>query len=70
AATQQNRFVFASTPARVKAHDLALLGVDAIFAGHSGLPFSQSIDGRLWHNPGALGMPANEGDPRVWYSLV
>ena len=70
AATQQNRFVFASTPARVKAHDFDLLDVDAIFAGHSGLPFSQSIDGRLWHNPGALGMPANEGDPRVWFSIV
>ncbi len=70
AATRQNRFVFASTPARIKAHDLDLLGVDAIFAGHSGLPFTQSIDGRLWHNAGALGMPANEGDPRVWFSLV
>lgn len=70
AAKQQNRFVFASTPARVKARDLELLDVDAIFAGHSGLPFSETIDGRLWHNPGALGMPANEGDPRVWYSLV
>lgn len=70
AATQQNRFVFASTPARIKTHDLDLLDADAIFAGHSGLPFSQSIDGRLWHNAGALGMPANEGDPRVWFSLV
>lgn len=70
AAIQQNRFVFASTPARVKARDFELLGVDAIFAGHSGLPFSETIGGRLWHNPGALGMPANEGDPRVWYSLV
>ena len=70
AATQQNRFVFASTPSRVKARDLEFLGVDAIFAGHSGLPFSETIGGRLWHNPGALGMPANEGDPRVWYSLV
>jgi len=70
AATQQNRFVFASTPARIKAHDLDLLDADAIFAGHSGLPFTQSIDGRLWHNAGALGMPANEGDPRVWFSLV
>ncbi len=70
AATQQNRFVFASTPERVKRHDFDLLDVDAIFAGHSGLPFSQSIDGRLWHNAGALGMPANEGDPRVWFSIV
>lgn len=70
AATQQNRFVYASTPERVKAHDLDLLGVDTIFAGHSGLPFTQSVGGRLWHNAGALGMPANEGDPRVWFSIV
>ena len=70
AATQQNRFVFASTPQRVKALDLDLLDVDAIVAGHSGLPFTQSVGRRLWHNAGALGMPANEGDPRVWYSVI
>ena len=65
-----SRFVFASTPARIKDFDLGSSGADGIIAGHSGLPFSQVIDGRLWHNPGAIGMPANDGTPRVWYSVI
>jgi hypothetical protein len=28
------------------------------------------IDGRLWHNPGAIGIPANDGTPRVWFSVL
>ncbi|GBD48154.1 radical SAM protein [Methylopila sp. Yamaguchi] len=64
------RFVFPSTPARVKALDLEASGVDGIVAGHSGLPFSQVIEGRLWHNPGAVGMPANDGCAEVWFSLL
>jgi uncharacterized radical SAM superfamily Fe-S cluster-containing enzyme len=65
-----NRFVFASTPDRVKALDLSLAGVDGIVAGHCGLPFTQPIEGRLWHNPGVVGMPANDGTPRVWFSVL
>ncbi len=65
-----NRFVFASTPARVKARDIESAGADAIIGGHSGLPFSQIVDGKLWHNPGAIGMPANDGTPRVWFSIL
>ncbi len=65
-----SRFVFASTPRRVKALDLALAGTDGIIAGHCGLPFTQIVDGRLWHNPGAIGMPANDGTPRVWFSVL
>ncbi|HYF53251.1 MAG TPA: radical SAM protein, partial [Salinarimonas sp.] len=65
-----NRFVFASTPDRVKGMDLARSGADGIVAGHCGLPFSQVVEGRLWHNPGAVGMPANDGTPRVWFSVV
>ncbi len=65
-----SRFVFASTPARVKALDLLLSGADGIVGGHCGLPFTQVIDGRLWHNPGVIGMPANDGTPRVWYSVI
>jgi hypothetical protein len=26
--------------------------------------------GRLWHNPGAVGMPANDGTPRTWFSVI
>ena len=68
--TEISRFVFASTPSRIKALDLALSGVDGLIAGHCGLPFTQVIDGRLWHNPGVVGMPANDGTPRVWYSVL
>jgi hypothetical protein len=26
--------------------------------------------GRFWHNAGALGLPANDGTPRVWFSVL
>jgi hypothetical protein len=28
------------------------------------------IADHLWHNAGVIGMPANDGTPRVWYSLI
>ena len=65
-----NRFVFASTPGLIKRRDIELADCDGIIAGHCGLPFTQVIDGRLWHNPGVVGLPANDGTARVWYSLV
>jgi len=30
----------------------------------------ERVAGTLWHNPGALGLPANDGTPRVGYSLI
>ncbi|MDB5649428.1 MAG: hypothetical protein JWL62_948 [Hyphomicrobiales bacterium] len=65
-----SRFVFASTPARVKALDLNESGVDGIVAGHCGLPFTHLMGARMWHNAGTIGMPANDGTPRVWFSLL
>jgi predicted phosphodiesterase len=65
-----NRFVFASTAAAIKAEELARAGTDGVVVGHCGLPFTQVLDGRLWHNAGAVGMPANDGTPRAWFSLL
>jgi hypothetical protein len=65
-----NRFVFASTSTAVKAADLERCETDGIVAAHCGLPFTEMIAGRLWHNPGAVGLPANDGTPRVWISVV
>jgi predicted phosphodiesterase/pyruvate-formate lyase-activating enzyme len=65
-----NRFIFASTPADVKRAELDLAEVDGVIAGHCGLPFTQVIDGRLWHNAGAIGVPAHDGTPRVWFSVL
>ncbi|MDB5571202.1 MAG: hypothetical protein JWN93_2385 [Hyphomicrobiales bacterium] len=67
---ETSRFVFGSAPERVLSHDIALTGCDGVLAGHSGLPFTRIMQGRLWHNSGALGMPANDGTPRVWFSVL
>lgn len=65
-----NRFVFASTGNALKLKEIEAAGVDGVIGGHCGLPFTQSISGYLWHNSGAIGMPANDGTPRVWYSII
>lgn len=69
-ATEIERFVFHSTPADEKRAQIEYLGVDGIIGGHCGLPFSDLIDGLLWHNAGVIGMPANDGTPRTWFSVL
>src|SRR5262249_42286308 len=64
-----NRFVFASTAATIKAAEAERSQTDGGIAGHCGLPFTQVVAGRLWHNAGAVGMPANDGTARAWFSL-
>lgn len=65
-----NRWIFASTPNAEKAAEIDATGADGVVAGHSGIPFTQFVGDRLWHNSGAVGMPANDGTPRVWFSLL
>ncbi len=65
-----NRFVFASMPEAALAAELALAGADGVIGGHCGVPFTRRVDARLWHNTGAIGLPANDGTPRVWFSLL
>ena len=65
-----NQFVFASTQALIKLRELDLAGTDGVIGGHCGLPFSELIEGRLWHNPGIVGIPANVGTPHVWFSVL
>ena len=64
-----NAFVFASDGDLI-AEQLAAGGCDGVFAGHAGLPFTRILDKRIWHNAGAIGMPANDGTPRTWFSLI
>jgi predicted phosphodiesterase len=65
-----NRFHFASAPAPELASEIAATGCDGVVAGHCGLPFTRVVGGALWHNAGAIGMPANDGTPRTWFSLL
>jgi len=65
-----SRYIFASTPWPEKAAVLDRLAVDGVVAGHAGVPFTQVVGGRLWHNAGVVGMPANDGTPRGWFSIL
>lgn len=68
--TSDNTFIFASTDDGQKQAFLEELNCDGVIAGHSGLPFTSKLSGnQIWHNSGALGMPANDGTPRTWYAL-
>ena len=67
--TSINRFVFASSDPVIE-QELAASGCDGVVAGHCGLPFTRVIGGRLWHNAGVIGIPANDGTPRAWFSVL
>ena len=65
-----NRFVFASMTDEEIAAEIALTGADGVIGGHCGLPFTRRIGSLMWHNSGAVGLPANDGTPRAWFSLL
>lgn len=67
---QINQFIFASNEHSVFEQQFQNSDADIIVAGHAGIPFSKHINGRVWHNTGAIGMPANDGTQRVWYSIL
>lgn len=65
-----SQFVFKSTPWKVKQKEFELTKADVIIGGHCGLPFQDEKNGLLWINPGVIGMPANDGQTDVWYSIL
>ncbi len=66
-----SEFVWRSSDwAESKAPAFAKTNSDVIVSGHSGLPFAHAEDDKLWLNSGALGMPANDGTPRVWCATI
>lgn len=65
-----NAFIFTSSPEHVFAIELADAQADVVLAGHCGIPFTRRFGERLWHNTGSIGMPANDGTPRVWFSVL
>jgi predicted phosphodiesterase len=74
-ATAVNRFLWPTSPEAAFAEEIAALEasvgpVDAVLAGHCGLPFLRMVAGRVWFNTGALGMPPNDGDTRTSYGLI
>jgi len=67
---QINRFIFPSTPEAVKREELDLADSDILIGGHSGIPWGEKIDQRVWLNSGVIGLPANDGTPDGWFLLL
>ena len=65
-----SEFIFKSTPWNIKAPNFEVNNYDVVIAGHCGLPFHDSKNYKLWLNPGVIGMPANDGNPSVWYAIL
>lgn len=64
------KYIFKSTPFDVKQKEFETMQVNHIFAGHCGLPFIDQKEQKCWVNTGALGMPANDGTDRVWFTTL
>lgn len=69
------RFVWpVSTDADIATEIAALAAqvgpVDGIIAGHTGIPMEREVDGVRWVNPGALGMPPNDGCAAGCYAVL
>ncbi len=65
-----SEFIFRSTDWSKKQSCFEASQSDVIIAGHSGLPFFERNNNHLWLNPGVIGMPANDGSPKVWYAIL
>lgn len=63
-------FIFKSTPKEKKQSNFDVTSSNLILAGHCGLPFVDKIEDKIWLNAGVIGMPANDGDTRVWYAVI
>lgn len=70
AVNEISRFVYASHRQSVFEAEFAAADADMIIAGHSGLPFTRRAGSRVWHNSGPLGLPANDGTRRAWFSVL
>ncbi len=68
--THVSEFIFKSTSWETKRDHFRSTGSEVILAGHAGLPFADIKADLVWLNAGVIGMPANDGTPRVWYLLL
>jgi predicted phosphodiesterase len=69
-ASDISRFIFASTPPEELAAEITATGCDGVIAGHCGIPFARQVGPGVWINAGAIGMPADDGTPRIWFALL
>ncbi len=62
---------FPSTERNILIKELAAFpDIDAVISGHTAIPMMRLPGEKLWHNPGAIGLPANDGTQRGWFSIL
>jgi predicted phosphodiesterase len=67
---ETSEFIFKSTPWEIKQKNFNEVEADIVIGGHCGLPFKEANNDKLWLNSGVIGMPANNGNTKVWYATV
>lgn len=65
-----SEFIFSSTDWSIKQRNFEATKSDIILSGHCGLPFHSIQNNQYWLNAGVIGMPANDGNPSVWYMIL
>ncbi|QTD38815.1 metallophosphoesterase [Polaribacter batillariae] len=65
-----SEFIFKSTDWAIKEPNFEATNANVIIGGHCGLPFNHQEKDKLWLNAGVIGMPANDGNPTVWYAIL
>ncbi|MDC3303847.1 metallophosphatase family protein [Amylibacter sp.] len=66
-ASDISKFVWPTDAEKVLEDEFNLLQkqigyVDCVIAGHTGIPMKRDFNKKKWLNPGAIGLPANDGD--------
>lgn len=74
-ATSINRFIWPNSDEAALAEEMAATSaqvgkVDAVLAGHSGIPFIREVAGVTWVNAGAIGMPPHDGGSETRYVVI
>ncbi|MEL7253868.1 MAG: metallophosphoesterase family protein [Pseudomonadota bacterium] len=70
-----SRFIWPNTSEQVFLTEIGFIEsqvgrIDGVIAGHCGLAFIRGVAGRLWTNPGVIGMPANHGKAVGQYAIM
>lgn len=70
-----SRFIWSTSAEEIFLQEIAavsrLVGpVDAVIAGHSGLPFQRDVNNVRWINAGVIGMPPHDGRQMTRYAVL
>ncbi len=65
-----NDFLWESLPDEELALRVQGSGAQLLLCSHTGIAWSRVVDGTRIVNVGAIGRPANDGRPEVWYAVI